>query len=886
MTALYSQTIKNLVAGISQQPQVLRHPEQLNEQINGFSTEAAGLQKRPPTQYVAPLAKEVNVGNKPLVHFINRDDYEKYIVTFTGNDVMVFDLDGKPKEVHYESEDARRYITTQTPRSDLKCQTIADYTFISNIYAIPRMSNEVTEDVWVTQGALVNIKSGQYGRTYRVDINDGTIASFTTPDGSDKSHTGQIATDYIANQLAAQARNNGYEVQTGSSWLYIKKSSNTTIEKKYWRAPSTSYEQQEQIFKSMSKTIAQYYPGENKLRINAYNPGDDYVTLTSQALAEINRCSMDYWEVLFLNDVRCELRRKGFWETVIEQNTTSDIKSVTVYDGYNNQAAFGVLKTVQKFSMLPASAPDSFTVKVAGESGSTTDDYYIRYDASENLWKECVRPGISKSYDLQTMPHVLVRQADGSFLLRRAEWEERRTGDEDSNPEPSFIGYPIKDIVYFRNRLCFIAGENVILSQSAGFFNFWMVSTMEVQDTDAIDLAISDNKIATLHHAVPYDENLVLMSDDAQFILRCEGVLTPKTANIPPAVTRFGNSLKAKPATAGRNLYFTAERSQYTTVREFFTAADNTESKDAQDITSHVSNYIPNGVYKIITSPVENLLLFLTEGASNSIYVYKYLFIDSVRQQAAWSHWDFGDGTVFGADFFGGIFYIVVERDGILFLEKMSFTYNTADFEDEPYRIYLDRKVPYTIPEDSYNPVAERTSFNLKDVYDSSDLISFNRFALVDKQGTYLELEVAPDGLVVIEGDWRNKIVFIGQNFTMKVGFSTLMIRQETQSGTKTIDTGRLQLRSFWVNFSDSGTFLVSVDIKDRNKFEYLHTSRTLGNRNSTLGSLVFSTDQFKVPIQSLNTNCEITITSTNPNPVALIGAGWEGSYYRRSKPI
>lgn len=557
-----------------------------------------------------------------------------------------------------------------------------------------------------------------------------------------------------------------------------------------------------------------------------------------------------------------------------------------MYDGYNNQAAFGVLKTVQKFSMLPASAPDGFTVKVAGESGSTTDDYYIRYDASENLWKECVRPGISKSYDLQTMPHVLVRQADGSFLLRRAEWEERRTGDEDSNPEPSFIGYPIKDIVYFRNRLCFIAGENVILSQSAGFFNFWMVSTMEVQDTDAIDLAISDNKIATLHHAVPYDENLVLMSDDAQFILRCEGVLTPKTANIPPAVTRFGNSLKAKPATAGRNLYFTAERSQYTTVREFFTAADNTESKDAQDITSHVSNYIPNGVYKIITSPVENLLLFLTEGASNCIYVYKYLFIDSVRQQAAWSHWDFGDGTVFGADFFGGIFYIVVERDGILFLEKMSFTYNTADFEDEPYRIYLDRKVPYAIPEDSYNPVSERTSFNLKDVYDSSDLISFNRFALVDKQGTYLELEVAPDGLVVIEGDWRNKIVFIGQNFTMKVGFSTLMIRQETQSGTKTIDTGRLQLRSFWVNFSDSGTFLVSVDIKDRNKFEYLHTSRTLGNRNSTLGSLIFSTDQFKVPIQSLNTNCEITVTSTNPNPVALIGAGWEGSYYRRSKPI
>ena len=44
-----SQTIKNIVAGISQQPPILRHAEQLEEQVNGYSTEADGLQKRPPT---------------------------------------------------------------------------------------------------------------------------------------------------------------------------------------------------------------------------------------------------------------------------------------------------------------------------------------------------------------------------------------------------------------------------------------------------------------------------------------------------------------------------------------------------------------------------------------------------------------------------------------------------------------------------------------------------------------------------------------------------------------------------------------------------------------------------------------------------------------------
>ena len=44
-----TQRINNFIEGVSQQPPMLRHPEQLEEQLNGFSTEAGGLQKRPPT---------------------------------------------------------------------------------------------------------------------------------------------------------------------------------------------------------------------------------------------------------------------------------------------------------------------------------------------------------------------------------------------------------------------------------------------------------------------------------------------------------------------------------------------------------------------------------------------------------------------------------------------------------------------------------------------------------------------------------------------------------------------------------------------------------------------------------------------------------------------
>ena len=75
---LYSQQIKNIVSGISQQPAILRLPEQLAEQINGFSTEAGGLQKRPPTVFLKSLSIPISTHEVPLMLFVNRDAQERY----------------------------------------------------------------------------------------------------------------------------------------------------------------------------------------------------------------------------------------------------------------------------------------------------------------------------------------------------------------------------------------------------------------------------------------------------------------------------------------------------------------------------------------------------------------------------------------------------------------------------------------------------------------------------------------------------------------------------------------------------------------------------------------------------------------------------------------
>lgn len=906
---LINQDIKNFVQGISQQPPTLRDPEQLDEQLNGYSSEAGGLQKRPPTMLVSSLARKLTKNTKSLVHFIDRDSNEKYIVLFTGDDIKVYDLQGNEKQVNF-AEGTKPYIYTEKPRYNLKAITIADYTFICNTLQHTELSDKIDNNTWNTQGLLVNIKNGQYGRTYKIVINGETVASYETPDGSDKSHTKMINTDAIVERLATTCAEQGYQVAKGSSWLYINKLSTVGESSNAVVKPSTTPQQQFERFKGISTYVEvayeipdmpdkYYYYSEppnitckgNLITFEGIDDGED-THFNQDVLKEIQRCKDDHWQVLeetytkVWGDFDKYKTKKVslIYTESIKQNTTSVAKTAintfAVYDGFNNQAAFGIMRSVQKFTNLPASAPDGFIVKITGEKGSNTDDYYVRYDAETQVWRECVRPGLKNHIKNNTMPHVLVREADGTFTFKEAEWEAREAGDEDSNPLPSFIDNTINDIFYHRNRLGFLSGENVILTRSADFFNFWMASAMEVQDTDPIDLAVSDNKIATLYHAVPFDAELILFSKDAQFALRSDNVLTPKDAYLTPPVTHFGCSLKATPVNAGRNIYFLAERSEYSTVREFFVAADNTDSKDAQDITSHVPSYLPNGTYKIAPSSVENILMFLTEGDEESMYVYKYLFIDSVRQQASWSRWSLG-GTIYGASFIEDSLYIVVERNDYLCLERVSFTFNTEDLPGEPYRVLLDCKQEVTVPEGGYNEIYDETTINVKSFYNEI-YESTKKYAVVTDDGTFKEVDA--DGTVVLNGDYTGKKIICGLIYNFRIALSTIYVKTEGERGVQALLEGRLQLRQLWFNYANSGYFKVKVEVFDKDTYEYTHTGRTLGTSDSILGKLMFSTGKFTVPIQSLNTNCKIIVESDAPVPLALIGAGWTGNYVRRTK--
>lgn len=823
---LIQQTIKNLIAGISQQPPKLRHAEQLEEQINGFSTEAGGLQKRPPTQHIRRLPA---LPLKTKVHLINRDEIERYIVAFTGDNLRIFSLTGEEKTVKLENR-AQEYITAEEPNKQLKAITVADHTFIVNTTKVVKMNTtEKSSDNWKKQGSLIVVRQGQYGRKYTVNIQDQEY-TYETPDGGNASHSKMIATDYIANQL--------YEKLAGT----FKKTFSTLTDEEmrtYGITKSTRGEWSGSDNNNWIEITTYYYKDK------AYSKEDMFAPAGIQGSVVIKGTN---------------------WIQII-----GNLKDISVSDGFNGEALKLFINTTTRFEILPSTAPDGFTVLVKGEKESD-DDYYVKYDSGLHIWKECAKPNITIKYDFTTMPYILRREADGTFTCTTADWNERKTGDEDSNPTPSFVGNKINDIFFFRNRLGIISGEAVNLSRTSDFFNFWVDSATSIVDTDPIDLQVSHNRVSTLYNAVPFNQDLYLFSAQTQFVLRAEGVLSPKTAVIDQ-VTEFDADTWVKPIGVGRNLYFTAHKTDFTTVQEYFAVADSTTQKNATDVTGHVPNFLKNSIYSLKACNNENLLIALSDNQRDTIYIYKFLFLNDSKAQASWSRWTF-DGEIIGADFINSVMYLVINRGDNTFLEKMPISYNTKDFVDEPYRVMLDRKFKTTL-HGTFDKDTKEMRYDVKSIY--GDAYSEPReYTIVLKNGSVYsgkDTVVIPHQVEPLE-DFE---CFVGVAYEFKFIYSTFFIKQTSQTGTDTIPNDRLQLRFLHINYDNTGEFEVIVNATGKTPKHYKMTARIVGTPSNQVGIHPLETGEFRVPLMGRNTDTEVTVINTSPLPSAFNTTVWQG---------
>jgi hypothetical protein len=449
------------------------------------------------------------------------------------------------------------------------------------------------------------------------------------------------------------------------------------------------------------------------------------------------------------------------------------------------------------------------------------------------------------------------------------------------------VGSTINDIFFFKNRLGLLSDENVIFSRAGKYFDFFPETVTTILDSDPIDVAASSTKVSILRHAVPFDEDLLLFSDQTQFVLKGGDILSSKTVSITQK-TVFENSRTCKPVGAGKNVFFTVNKGNFSQLREYFVSAQN-ETNDAADITSHVPKYIPKDVIKLAVATNEDLLCAVSPETPNVIYNYKYYWRGDEKLQSAWSQWTFGsDCSVLNIDFIDSVLYIVSQRADGVFLERIKTSPRQVD-PNSTYLTHLDRRVQNNTSGVSvnYNATTNETTWTLPYAVSGVMQVVTRDSTVGMKEGILLPVTQQTGNTVTVKGKFDTEDVFIGQQYVMRYVFSSQFLREQTQNnGQSPVVAGRLQMRTWTVVFEKTGFFVVEVTPKYRDTYRYKFTGNVLGSGNNIIGAIPLEDGAFNFLVQSKNDQVKIELINDTFLPSNFLSAEWEAFYTSRSQRV
>ena len=364
----------------------------------------------------------------------------------------------------------------------------------------------------------------------------------------------------------------------------------------------------------------------------------------------------------------------------------------TAADGVNflggavNENMSVIGQKAQDISRLPAMCKQGYVAQISNTADLDTDDYYVKFEADNGVsgagsWEETVRPHnfdgsgndpMLKGLDPATMPHALINNRNGTFSFVKLDeatansannnnyWKERFVGDDVSNPFPTFTGSTIQQMFFHRNRLGFISGENVVMSQPGNYFDFFIVSAISASDDNPIDITVSDVKPAFINHVLPIQKGMMMFSDNGQFLLFTESdIFSPKTARLKK-VASYECDSSIQPVDLGTSVLFTSNVAAYARAFEATIIDDDTPPQIIEQ-TRVVPEFLPKDITKSTNSTAIGIVTYAKKGDS-AVYHYKYYNAGNKREQSAWYSWTL-TGTVQHMLYTGGSFFGVTLHD-------------------------------------------------------------------------------------------------------------------------------------------------------------------------------------------------------------------------------
>ena len=768
-------------------------------------------------------------------------------------------------------------ISQQSPAlrlsSQAEVQVNAFPSLVEGLQKRPPLEHVATMNASETTGSFTQLINRDANERYFMFINASNQISIYDLAGNAKTVTYPNGTGY----LNTSAPSTDFRAVTVADYTFIVNSNQTV---------------------AMNTAVTPIYPytgliavkqGDYNQRFTVYLDGNVAANITTSETDQVETRTDDIaTRIASAINSQANFTAQADGSTVVINKTGNASFDLATYDSLGDTALSPTVGTVQRFDDLPRQAPDGYIAHIQGDQTNDFDDYYVKF-VSDNgtqskigggTWIEWVKPNIQYELNAATMPHLLIRQANGNFTFEQADWGDRAVGDEISIPNPSFVGKKITDVFFFQNRLGVLADENVVMSRTSDYFDFFGTTARSLLDNDPIDVAASHVKVSALKHAIPFDRKLLLFSDQTQFILKGGDFITPKNTSISQT-TEYESSTTSRPVSAGSVVYFPSTRGGFTSVREYY-VIDDTDRSDAQDVTAHVAKYVPDSVYKMATSTAENALVVLSSQEPSKIYIYKYHMAGREKVQSSWFEYTCAGATILSAEFIESSLFVVANKAGKTILFQMHFDAGRFD-TNQSYVTRLDYRLTNTQVTKAYDSSTNRTTITTPYAITSPVVVTRG-----SSQGTILPNISVSGVTIVVSGNHTSTEFYVGERYSMTYEFSEPTLKEPTATGGRVAITGgRLQIKHWLLRYQDSGDFTVKIQQKgSTTSKDYVFTGFVVGDGTSTLGANALTSGDFKFPVMSKADRIRVIIESNSHLPCQFLSAEWEGNMHLRSRRV
>ena len=930
-----TQRIPDFFGGINEAPDQYKGQGQVRDACNCIPDLTRGLYKRPGAKRIGTAALAGATTSTHWFHYYRDETEGSYIGQIqTDGSVNMWSCEtGNAITVTYESgqeTDLKAYLAHGTPSSsDLQFTTINDSTFVCNrkktVEMHPTSAHKTAENPH-TYVAFVEVKQVINGRQYALNIHDPASTATTqissatfvrvNPSGQgytvfngNRGHCPHIGTKIYGISSGAPNSGLGYNgtvtnggvAQSGRNNLIFR----LTVTGQQGPVPGANDQSPESddYTCSYNAELTLLHGGEGWLAGDTFTvslEGKSYPITIDDAETSTIKASL---AAVRPTPTPFDQQTSVSVDTIlggIQAELPSGISSEIVGNGlylYSNTQNFNVTtpntdlltvvtESTNDVTNLPFQAKNGYILKVAN-SAANEDDYYLRFDGDNNSdgpgsWSECAKPGITKKLKETTMPIVIQRTANGNFNVKQFTYADREVGDDNTNPEPSFVDGKVNKVLFFRNRLVFLSGDNVVLSRPGDLGNFFVKTALTVAADDPIDISCSSTYPSELFDGLEQNTGLIVFAKNQQFLLATDSdVLQPESAKLG-SISTYNYNAKMAPISMGTIAGFVDNAGAFS---RFFTMANIAREGEPQvnELSKVVSRKLSNDLDMMANSR-ENNFVFFGKRDSKEVFAYRYFGSLERQLQSAWFRWEHTrpikyhcvtDDTYFFVDDQHFLQKIDLIRD-----DELSFTKDS-----ETYIVHLDNYV--SAVGGNYDSGTNKTTFTLSWLSSITDKKPNLTAVKGGSDGTIINhIDVPNTGnTITVQGKWDGTTLYFGYDYTMTVELPTFFLQRKQGEKTMNEQRGSLVVHRANLNFSRVGVY--ETQLTRRGKPVYKQQFSSTNYDNYQAGEIrVDDTFQAYVPIYEKNVNFSLTIHSTSPLPATLTSMSWEGdynpSYYKR----